>query len=193
MRTMGGYELKRDGRTVSAEELGTLLGRWATDYRIVAIEDPLAEDDTAGMAAFTARMRGKCLIVGDDFLATSAERIRAAAAAGACDTALIKPNQAGTLTETAAAFQAARAAGWRTIVSARSGESEDVTLVHLAAAWGADLFKVGSFARGERTAKWNEALRLSEAAGAVFTPWRTPEVAGTATKRSAAGSLGRGG
>jgi enolase len=174
MRKGGGYELRRDGRTVNAEELGDVLARWAADYRIVAIEDPVAEDDTAGMAAFTRRMRGRCLVVGDDFLATSAERIRAAAAAGACDTALIKPNQAGTLTETAAAFQAARAAGWRTIVSARSGESEDVTLVHLAAAWGADLFKVGSFARGERTAKWNEALRLSEAAGATFTPWRAP-------------------
>jgi len=174
----GRYELSREGRALDADQLGDLLERWAADYRIVAIEDPVEEHDAAGMAAFTRRMRGRCLVVGDDFLATSAERIRAAAAAGACDTALIKPNQAGTLTETKDAFDAARAAGWRTIVSARSGESEDVTLVHLAAGWGADLFKVGSFARGERTAKWNEALRLAEAEGATFTRWRTPGAPG---------------
>ena len=168
------YRLRRDDRELDAAALGDLLAVWVDAYGVVAIEDPVAEDDAAGMAAFTSRMRGRCLVVGDDFLVTDAARIREAARAGACDTALIKPNQAGTLTETKAAFDAARAAGWRTIVSARSGESEDVTLVHLAAAWGADLFKVGSFARGERTAKWNEALRLAEAEGASFTRWRAP-------------------
>ena len=169
------YRLRRDDRELDAAALGDLLAGWVDAYGVVAIEDPVAEDDAAGMAAFTSRMRGRCLVVGDDFLVTDAARIREAARAGACDTALIKPNQAGTLTETKAAFDAARAAGWRTIVSARSGESEDVTLVHLAAAWGADLFKVGSFARGERTAKWNEALRLAEAEGATFGRWRGPE------------------
>ena len=73
---------------------------------------------------------------------------------------------------TRAALAAARAAGWRTIVSARSGETEDCTIVHLAAAWGADLLKVGSFTRGERTAKWNESLRLAEREDATFTAWR---------------------
>jgi enolase len=77
----------------------------------------------------------------------------------------VKPNQRGTLTETRAAFDAAPAAGWRTIVSARSGESEDVTIVHLAVGWGASQLKVGSFARSERMAKWNEALRIEEALG----------------------------
>ena len=81
------------------------------------------------------------------------------------DTALVKPNQAGTLTETRAALDAARAAGWESIVSARSGETEDVTIVHLAVGWGAKQLKVGSFARSERMAKWNEGLRLAEALG----------------------------
>jgi len=168
----GSYRLRRDDRTMDAAALGAMLARWVEDYRIVAIEDPVAETDAEGMVAFTRAVGAHCLVVGDDFLVTNAARIRAAAAAGACNTALIKPNQAGTLTETKAAFDAARAAGWRTIVSARSGETEDCTIVHLAAAWGADLLKVGSFARGERTAKWNESLRLAEVEGAGFTRWK---------------------
>ncbi|MFZ9632842.1 MAG: phosphopyruvate hydratase [Alphaproteobacteria bacterium] len=168
----GSYRLRRDDRTMDAAALGAMLARWADDYRIVAIEDPVAETDAEGMVAFTRAVGARCLVVGDDFLVTNAARIRAGAAAGACNTALIKPNQAGTLSETKAAFDAARAAGWRTIVSARSGETEDCTIVHLAAAWGADLLKVGSFARGERTAKWNESLRLAEVEGAGFTRWK---------------------
>ena len=168
----GSYRLRRDDRTMDAAALGAMLARWADDYRIVAIEDPVAETDAEGMVAFTRAVGARCLVVGDDFLVTNAARIRAAAAAGACNTALIKPNQAGTLSETKAAFDAARAAGWRTIVSARSGETEDCTIVHLAAAWGADLLKVGSFARGERTAKWNESLRLAERDDALFTRWQ---------------------
>jgi enolase len=167
----GQYRLRRDDRTMDAAALGALLARWAEAYRIVAIEDPVAETDREGMVAFTRALGARCLVVGDDFLVTNAARIAEAAAAGACNTALIKPNQAGTLTETKAAFDAARAAGWRTIVSARSGETEDCTIVHLAAAWGADLLKVGSFTRGERTAKWNESLRLAERDDATFTAW----------------------
>jgi enolase len=104
-------------------------------------------------------------VVADDFICTSAERIRGAVAQGACNTALIKPNQAGTLSEARAAFDAAAAAGWGSIVSARSGETEDVTIVHLAVGWGARQIKVGSFARSERMAKWNEGLRVAEALG----------------------------
>src|SRR6185295_7835121 len=84
---------------------------------------------------------------------------------GACNAVLVKPNQAGTITEAKAAFDAARAAGWGAIVSARSGETEDVTIVHLAIGWGVGQLKVGSFARSERMAKWNEALRIEEALG----------------------------
>jgi enolase len=84
---------------------------------------------------------------------------------GACNSVLVKPNQAGTLTETRAAFDAAREAGWGAVISARSGETEDVTIVHLAVGWGAYQLKVGSFARSERMAKWNEGLRIAEALG----------------------------
>jgi len=104
-------------------------------------------------------------VVGDDFICTNASRIESAAALGACNTALIKPNQVGTLTETHAALQAARAAGWESIVSARSGETEDVTIVHMAVGWGVKQLKVGSFSRSERMAKWNEGLRIAEALG----------------------------
>jgi enolase len=117
------------------------------------------------MRLITARIGERVQIIGDDYLVTSADRVRAAAARGACNAALIKPNQAGTLTETRAAFDAARAAGWKTVISARSGETEDVTIVHLAVGWRADQLKVGSFARSERMAKWNEGIRIEEALG----------------------------
>jgi len=96
---------------------------------------------------------------------TNADRVRRAAGAGQCNAVLIKPNQAGTVTETRAAFDAARDAGMGAIVSARSGETEDVTIVHLAVGWNAAQLKVGSFSRSERMAKWNEALRIEEAIG----------------------------
>jgi enolase len=105
-------------------------------------------------------------VVGDDFIVTQAGLIDAAHAQGACNTALIKPNQAGTLTETRAAFEAARRHQWDTIVSARSGETEDTTICDLAIGWGARQIKVGSIARGERTAKWNALIRAEEALGA---------------------------
>ena len=105
-------------------------------------------------------------MVGDDFLVTDAARLREAAAAGAANTVLLKPNQRGTLTETRAAWDAAKEAGFAGIVSARSGETEDTTIVHLAVGWGVGQLKVGSFARSERMAKWNEALRIEEALGA---------------------------
>jgi enolase len=93
--------------------------------------------------------------------------VRDVAARGAANTLLVKPNQRGTLTETKAAWDTARAAGWRGIVSARSGESEDVAIVHLAIGWDVGQLKVGSFARSERMAKWNEGLRIEEALGAA--------------------------
>jgi len=109
-------------------------------------------------------------VVGDDYIVTNAQRIRHAKEVGACNTPLIKPNQAGTVTETLAAAEAARAAGWSSIVSARSGESEDVSIVHLAVGWGVKQLKVGSFTRSERMAKWNEGLRIGEAIGMDLPP-----------------------
>jgi enolase len=142
-----------------------LLG-WLDRYPIASIEDPLAEDDAAGLVRFTRAAAGRVQIIGDDFLVTSAERVRDAAARGACNALLVKPNQAGTVTETRAALEAARDAGWATIVSARSGETEDVSIAHLAVGWNAGQLKVGSFARSERMAKWNEVIRIEEALGA---------------------------
>jgi enolase len=171
-RRGSGYRLARDGRDLSRDELIRMLLGWLDAYPICAIEDPVAEDDVEGMVAFTREARKRAIVIGDDFLVTNAGRIAASAAKGACTAALIKPNQAGTVTETKAAFDAARAAGWSTIVSARSGESEDVSIAHLAAGWGADVLKVGSFTRSERMAKWNECLRIAEAPGARFAGWR---------------------
>ncbi len=167
----GRYRLGLENRELSSDEFSALLQGWLERYPICAIEDPVSETESAAMARFTKGARD-VMVIGDDFLVTNAGRIRDAAKIGACNAALIKPNQAGTLSETKDAVDAARAAGWRIIVSARSGETEDVTICHLAAGWGADVLKVGSFARSERMAKWNECLRLAEVPGATFTPWR---------------------
>ena len=121
------------------------------------------------MRGFTRSAEARLQIVGDDFFATSAQRVKAAQ--GACNAVLVKPNQVGTLSETFACWQAAREAGYRGIVSARSGESEDVSIVHLAVGWGVSQLKVGSFARSERMAKWNEGLRIEEALGANALPY----------------------
>jgi enolase len=156
----GRYRLALEDEELDSDGLCERLVRWVEAYPIVSIEDPLAEDDERGLAAFTLAVGDRVQVVGDDVLVTNAARVAAAAQAGACNCALIKPNQAGTVSETLAAVQAARAAGWGTIVSARSGETEDVAIVHLATGWNAGQLKVGSFARSERMAKWNEGVRL---------------------------------
>jgi enolase len=162
----GRYRLGLEGRELDREGMIRLLLGWLERYPIVSIEDPLAEDDLDGFVAFTGAAGDRVQVVADDLTVTDAARVRAAAAQGAANTLLVKPNQRGTLSETRTAFEAAQAAGWRSIVSARSGETEDVTIVHLAVGWGAPQLKVGSFARSERMAKWNEALRIEEALGA---------------------------
>lgn len=161
----GLYRLALDGSELDTDEMIDMLMGWLERYPILSIEDPLAEDDADGWARFTAAMGAEVQIVGDDFLATDAERVRWAAEHSSCNAVLLKPNQAGTISETRAALDAARKAGWKAIVSARSGESEDTTIVHLAVGWGVGQLKVGSFARSERMAKWNEALRIEEEAG----------------------------
>ncbi|MBO0736690.1 MAG: phosphopyruvate hydratase [Alphaproteobacteria bacterium] len=171
----GRYRLAVDGAELESEALIELLTGWCARYPIVSIEDPVAEDDDGGMTFFTSTLGHRIQIIGDDYLVTSAARVAAAAARGACNAVLLKPNQAGTVTETKAALAAARNAGWRTVVSARSGETEDVTIVHLAVGWNAGQLKVGSFARSERMAKWNEGLRIEAAMGTAggFARWGT--------------------
>jgi enolase len=161
----GRYRLGLEGRELDSAGMIALLLGWLERYPIVSIEDPLAEDDPEGFAAFTRAVGGRCQVVADDLTVSDAARVRPAAALKAADTLLIKPNQRGTLSETKAAWDAARAAGWGGILSARSGETEDTTVVHLAIGWGVPQLKVGSFARSERMAKWNEALRIEEALG----------------------------
>lgn len=159
------YRLGLEGRELDAGQWINELVGWMDRYPILSIEDPLSEHDDAGMAAFTALAGARVQVIGDDYLVTSAQRVREAAASGSCNAVLIKPNQAGTLTETRAALDAGRAAGFGCIVSARSGETEDVTIAHLAVGWDAGQFKVGSFARSERMAKWNEMLRIEAELG----------------------------
>jgi len=161
----GLYTLGLEKRQLDGDGMVDLLSGWIDRYPIVSIEDPLGEDDPEPFRAFTEQFGETVQIIGDDFLVTNAERIANAADAGICNSALIKPNQAGTVTETAAALEAARKAGWATVVSARSGETEDITIAHLAVGWNAGQLKVGSFARSERMAKWNEILRIEEALG----------------------------
>lgn len=162
----GHYRLALEDRALDTDGLLDMLQRWVERYPIVSIEDPVAEDDAEGFRRFTAAVGDRVQIIGDDFLVTNAARVRAAVENKSATAVLLKPNQAGTLTETKVAFDAARENGWGTIVSARSGETEDVTIVHLAIGWDAGQLKVGSFTRSERMAKWNEALRIEEALGA---------------------------
>jgi len=169
----GRYSLARDGSRLDSDGMVELLLGWIARYPIRSVEDPLAEDDAAGFLAFTEAIGCSVQVVGDDFLVTDAGRVRAAAQSGSCNTVLLKPNQRGTLTETLECWRTAERYGMAGIVSARSGETEDVTICHLALGWGASGLKVGSFARGERTAKWNEMLRLEESLGsrARFPGW----------------------
>lgn len=158
----GRYRLALDGSELDSAAMVDLLVRWVNDYPIVSLEDPLAEDDDEGFAEITRRLGQRCQIIGDDYLTTSAARIAHAAAGSACNAVLLKVNQCGTLSELIAASEAARRLGWNTIQSGRSGESEDVSLSHLAVGLGSTQIKVGSMTRSERTAKWNEVLRIEE-------------------------------
>jgi enolase len=161
----GSYRLALEGKAMSRQEMIALLSNWIGRYPILSIEDPLAEDDAEGMKAFTAALGKKVQIVGDDYLVSDADKVAEASEAGACNCVLLKPNQRGTLTETLDTRRTAERVGFATIVSARSGETEDTTIAHLAVGWSAGQFKVGSFARSERMAKWNEMLRIEEALG----------------------------
>jgi enolase len=169
----GVYALALDGRKLDTGEMIDMLGRWLRAYPIVSVEDPVAEDDIEGFRTFTASYGQRCQIVGDDFLVTNAARVERSAGDRSTNAVLIKPNQAGTVMETHAALLAGREAGFGTIVSARSGETEDTTIAHLAVGWDAGQFKVGSFSRSERMAKWNEMLRIEECMGrdAMFAGW----------------------
>lgn len=156
------YVLALESRRLDTGQMIELLEHWVDTYPILSLEDPLAEDDDGGFVEITQRLGQRCQIVGDDYLTTSTDRIAHAAKLGACNTVLLKANQCGTVSELIAAANATRQLGWNSIQSGRSGESEDVSLSHLAVGLGSDQIKVGAMTRSERTAKWNEVIRIEE-------------------------------
>jgi enolase len=162
----GQYRLGLESRALDSDGMIEMLLGWIEKYPIVSIEDPLSEDDPEGFARFTQAIGHRLQIVGDDFLVSDSKLIRQAADLGAANTVLLKPNQRGTLSETLQAWKAAQELGYSAIVSARSGETEDTTIVDLAIGWNVGQLKVGSFARSERMIKWNHALRIEEQLGA---------------------------
>jgi enolase len=160
-----------DGRSLDSGELIDVLAGWCRRYPIVSLEDGLAEDDWDHWPRLREALGPGVLVVGDDLLCTNPERVRRAAAAGAATGLLLKVNQVGTLTEAADALRAARAAGWRVTVSARSGETEDDWLADLSVGWGGDQIKVGSVTHSERLAKYNRLLAIEAEAGLPVVAW----------------------
>lgn len=159
-----GYQL--DGALRSREAMIDAIERWCAAYPIISVEDGLQEADWAGWRQLAQRLPGRVMLLGDDLLCTQVERIQRAIDLKAADSLLLKVNQVGTLTEALAALKLARGAGWRVVVSARSGETEDDWLADLAAGWAGDYIKVGSITQSERLAKYNRLLAL-EAQGLI--------------------------
>jgi enolase len=153
---------EKGGGLLESAALVERLTRWASDYPILSIEDGLAEDDLDGWALLTRQLGGRVQLVGDDLFVTHADRLRLGIERGLANAVLVKVNQVGTLTETLDVVRLAREAGYRAVISARSGETEDTTLADLAVATGAGQIKVGSVVRGERLAKYNQLLRIEE-------------------------------
>ena len=161
----GQYRLRREGSDYDARGLMAYYERWLRDYPIVSIEDGLGEDDWEGWQALQSRLGNRVQLVGDDLYATSVQRIRQGIKLDASNAVLIKPNQVGTLTEALEAIAVARHAGWSTILSHRSGETEDTTIADLAVAWSTGQIKAGAPCRSERVAKYNRLLRIAEELG----------------------------
>lgn len=159
------YAFRLEGRTFTSEQFAELQIGWCDRYPIVSLEDPMADTDWEGWSAIASVLRHRIQLIGDDLFTTNMERIRAGIERKAANAVLIKLNQIGTVTETLAAIALTQEAGWNPIVSARSGETEDGFIAHLAVATNAGQLKVGSFVRGERMAKWNEVLRIERDLG----------------------------
>ncbi len=162
----GAYRLAGEGRTLGAEQLVELYEGWLERYPIVSIEDGMAEDDWDGWKLLTQRLGDRVQLVGDDLFVTSAERLQRGIVEGVGNSILIKVNQVGTLTETLAAIELARASGYSAVISHRSGETEDTTIADLAVATGAGMIKTGAPARSERVAKYNRLLEIEHELGA---------------------------
>ncbi|HOI44268.1 MAG TPA: phosphopyruvate hydratase, partial [Candidatus Aminicenantes bacterium] len=162
----GLYNLRTEGRKVKAEDMVGMYAEWVGKYPIVSIEDGLAEDDWDGWKLLTGQLGSKIQLVGDDLFVTNVERIARGIEENAANSVLIKLNQIGTLTETIAAIEMARKAGWTAMVSHRSGESVDSFISDLTVAMGTGQLKTGAPCRGERVEKYNQLMRIEEELGA---------------------------
>jgi len=161
----GRYNLKTEKRKAGAEEMIALYSDWIRDFPIVSIEDGLAEDDWDGWRALTRELGGRVELIGDDIFVTNIERIRRGIAENTANSVLIKLNQIGTLSETMAAVEMARAAGWGQLISHRSGETVDSFIADLTVAVGSGKLKTGAPCRGERVEKYNQLMRIEEELG----------------------------
>ena len=161
----GGYVLEHEGRTLSADELAAYWADLADRYPILSIEDGMDEEDWDGWRALTERLGDRVQLVGDDLFVTNTERLKRGIDTGVANSILIKVNQIGTLTETLAAIDMARGAGYTAVMSHRSGETEDTTIADLAVATGCGQIKTGAPSRSDRVAKYNQLLRIEETLG----------------------------
>ena len=167
------YNLRKEGKKLNGEQLVEFWAKWIKDYPIVSIEDGLAQDDWASWILMNKKMGDQIQIVGDDLLVTNPERVRRGIADKTCNALLVKLNQIGSITETIEAVELCHRAGWRTVTSHRSGETEDATIADLAVALNTGQIKTGAPARSDRVAKYNQLLRIEAELGeeAKYAGW----------------------
>jgi enolase len=170
------YRLACESRSLDGAALAQEIAGWARRYPLVSIEDPLGEDDWEAWRLVTELLGSDVQLLGDDLFATSPDRLAHGLTAGVANAVLVKPNQAGTLSDARETLELAQREGYATVVSARSGDSEDAWLADLAVGWRSGQIKVGSTQRSERTAKWNRLLRIeAECPDAQLAPWRVAQ------------------
>lgn len=160
-----------EGHKITAEQLSEIYLQWSKDFPLVSVEDGLSEDDWAGWLHLTQVAGAKMQLVGDDLFVTNPKRLKRGIEQKAANSILVKVNQIGSLTETGDAIDMAKKASYRTVMSHRSGETEDVTIADLSVAFDCEQIKTGSLCRGERTAKYNQLLRIEEALGTKASYW----------------------
>jgi enolase len=167
------YNLRKEGKKLTGEQMVEFWTKWVTDYPIVSIEDGLAQDDWASWQLMTQQLGDRLQIVGDDLLVTNPERVRKAIKDNAANALLVKVNQIGSLTETIEAVEACHRAGWRAVTSHRSGETEDSTIADIAVALNTGQIKTGAPARSDRVAKYNQLIRIEAELGdtAKYAGW----------------------
>ncbi|HEY4037587.1 MAG TPA: phosphopyruvate hydratase [Burkholderiaceae bacterium] len=165
----GKYRLEAENLSLSAGDFANLLAQWCDRYPILSIEDGMAEDDWSGWETLTERLGARIQLVGDDLFVTNTRILAEGIRRGVANSVLIKVNQIGTLTETLAAIEMARRAGYTAVISHRSGETEDSTIADIAVATNVGQIKTGSLSRSDRVAKYNQLLRIEEDLGEVAT------------------------